>query len=655
MIRRIGKYFLVVSLLCLCFVSPSLAQVPQVNHVFIVVEENESFSQIIGNPAMPYLNSLANRFGLATNYFANTHPSIGNYFMLTTGQILTNDDSQSPSSFPVSVDNVIREILAAGKTWKDYAESLPSVGYLGGNSGEYAVRHNPIPYFSDVQNSPQQQQNVVPFEDPNVGFAHDLANNTLPNYSFIAPNLCNDAHDCPVSTADTWLRNNIDPLVTSPLFQTDGILVIVFDEGSDNTNGGGQVVWVVVSPKAKTAFQSTNLYQHQNTLRIMTEAIGLKTFPGAAATAQDMAEFFGASASPPPAAPGFSLSATPGSQSVTQGGNASYTISVTPSGGFTGSVSLSASGLPSGANATFSPTAATTSSMMTVTTAASTPTGTFTVTIAGANTSATGTLNHTATATLVVNAAAIPDFKLSASPSSRTVVQGANTTYTVSIAASGGFGGSVMLNASGLPSGAAASFNPNPATGSSTMTVTALNSTLPGSYPVTITGTGGTLTRTASVTFVVTAVPKAPGPPPPNPPAPLPPAPKPPAPKPPLPLPPTPGDFKLTATPPSQAVNPGGHLKFVLTVASSGGYVGTIQLHVQGLPRGATASFSPPSMQTAGSSTMTLNLRAGARRGKYRLTISGRSQHLTRNTSVALVLGWPRPVSRANIAIPNYY
>jgi acid phosphatase len=143
-----------------------LAQVPQVNHVFIVVEENESFSQIIGNPAMPYLNSLANRFGLATNYFANTHPSIGNYFMLTTGQILTNNDSETPSSFPVSVDNVVREVLAAGKTWKDYAESLPSVGYLGGNTGQYAVRHNPIPYFTDVQNSPQQQQNVCPLKIP---------------------------------------------------------------------------------------------------------------------------------------------------------------------------------------------------------------------------------------------------------------------------------------------------------------------------------------------------------------------------------------------------------------------------------------------------------------------------------------------------------
>lgn len=645
MIRRIWKHSPLVSLLWLSFATASFAQVPQVNHVFIVVEENESFSQIIGNPTMPYLNSLANRFGLATNYFANTHPSIGNYLMLTTGQILTNDDSQTPSSFPVTVDNIIREILAAGKTWKDYAESLPSVGYLGGNSGQYAVRHNPIPYFSDVQNSPQQQQNVVPFEDPNVGFAHDLANNTLPNYSFIAPNLCNDAHDCPVSTADTWLRNNIDPLVTSPLFQTDGILVIVFDEGSDNANGGGQVVWVVVSPKAKTAFQSTNLYQHQSTLRMMAEAIGLKSFPGAAATAQDMAEFFGVSPGPPPTRSDFNLSGAPASQTVTQGGSTSYTLSISPTGGFAGSVGLSASGLPNGANATFSPTAPTTSSTMTVSTSASTPTGSFNVTITGTNTSASGTLTHSASVTLVVNAAVIPDFSLSPSPNSRSVTQGASTTYTVNINSSGGFTGSVKLSASGLPSGGTATFNPNSATGSSTMTVTTVATTPTGSYPVTITGTSGTLTRTASATFVVTAVPKAPAPvppPPPKPPAPAPPAPQP--------QPPTPGNFSLTATPPSQGMNAGAHVKFAVTVTGSSGYTGTIQFHIQGLPRGATAHFSPPSLQNAGSSTLALNLWTGTRRGKYRLTITGTSQHLTRRTSVVLVVGWPPPVTHANIA-----
>jgi hypothetical protein len=104
--------------------------VPPSSHVFIVVEENHSHSSVIGSSSMPYLNSLANQYGMATRYFADTHPSIGNYFMLTTGQIVTNDDNFSGT---VSVDNLVRHLVSAGKTWKFYAESLPSVGYTGGD------------------------------------------------------------------------------------------------------------------------------------------------------------------------------------------------------------------------------------------------------------------------------------------------------------------------------------------------------------------------------------------------------------------------------------------------------------------------------------------------------------------------------------------
>ena len=114
----------------------------------IVVEENRNYASVIGNPAMPYLNSLANEYGLATQYYANTHPSIGNYFMLTTGQIITNNDGFSGT---VSADNVVRHLLTAGKTWKAYEDSLPSVGYIEPDVGNYARRHCPLSYFSDVR------------------------------------------------------------------------------------------------------------------------------------------------------------------------------------------------------------------------------------------------------------------------------------------------------------------------------------------------------------------------------------------------------------------------------------------------------------------------------------------------------------------------
>jgi acid phosphatase len=255
--------------------------------VFIVVEENTNYASVIGNSSMPYLNGLAQQYGLATQYYAATHPSIGNYFMLTVGDIVTNNDSYSGPL--VTEDNVVRELLKAGKTWKSYAEDIPRVGYTGPDVGKYARRHNTLALVSDVASDSTQVKNLVPFSQ----FATDLASHTLPNYAFIVPNLCNDAHDCALSTADTWLKTNIDPLIKSAQFQQDGVLIIVFDESaSDNTHGGGRIAWVVVSAKAKRGYQSTTLYQHESTLRLSLSALGVTTFPNHAATAPDMGEFF---------------------------------------------------------------------------------------------------------------------------------------------------------------------------------------------------------------------------------------------------------------------------------------------------------------------------------------------------------------------------
>jgi len=258
----------------------------QFGHVFVVTEENTDYVDVIGNSSMPYLNSLAQQYGLATQYYANTHPSIGNYFELATGQIITNDDSYSTVE---SVDNIVRRLLAAGKTWKSYAEDLPNVGYLGGDVGDYARKHNVFALLSDVANDAGQRNNLVPFTQ----FATDLANGTLPHFSNIVPNLCNDAHDCGLDVADSWLQTNIAPLIASPVFRQDGLLIILFDEaGGDNAHGGGRIAWVAVSPKSKSGYQSTTLYQHPSTLRLILKGLGVTVFPGAAASAPDMSEFF---------------------------------------------------------------------------------------------------------------------------------------------------------------------------------------------------------------------------------------------------------------------------------------------------------------------------------------------------------------------------
>jgi phosphatidylinositol-3-phosphatase len=269
---------------------PPGATNPQFGHVFILVEENADYSSVVGSASMPYLNGLINQYGLATNYYANLHPSIPNYMELTTGKTETIIDALTPADFPVDDDNVVRELVAAGKTWKSYAEDLPSVGYTGGDSGKYLVRHNPLAYMTDVQNSATEKQNLVPFSQ----LATDLNTADLPEYSFIVPNSCDDAHDCPLSTADSWLQTNIDPIINSAVFKKDGLLIIVFDEASDLdfTNGGGHVAAVVVSPFSKTGYKSVALYQHQSTLRLSLEGLGVSKLPGDAATAPAMWEFF---------------------------------------------------------------------------------------------------------------------------------------------------------------------------------------------------------------------------------------------------------------------------------------------------------------------------------------------------------------------------
>jgi acid phosphatase len=254
--------------------------------VFLLVEENQSYSDVIGNSAMPYLNGLATQYGSATQYYADAHPSIPNYFMLTTGLPITIDDGFTGT---VDDDSVSRELVKAGKTWRSYSESLPSVGYTGGDVYPYFKHHNPFAYFSDVIGTPQAS-NLVPFSQ----FSSDLASNNLPDFSFITPNALNDAHDGTLAAADQWLSANIDPLIKSSAFQSNGVLIIVFDESdtADLSHIGGHVPFVIVGPSVKTGYQSATFYQHQSTLRLVLSTLGVNSFPGASAVAPDMGEFF---------------------------------------------------------------------------------------------------------------------------------------------------------------------------------------------------------------------------------------------------------------------------------------------------------------------------------------------------------------------------
>ena len=199
--------------------------------------------------------------------------------------------------------------------------------------------------------------------------------------------------------------------------------------------------------------------------------------------------------------PNFSLSASPSSLTVTQGTSGNSTITVTPSGGFTGSVSLSTSALPSGVTASFGTNPTTGTSVVTFTASSTATTGTTSVTITGTS----GTLSHTTSISLTVNATATPNFSLSASPSSLSVTQGTSGNSTITVTPSGGFTGSVSLSNSALPSGVTASFGTNPTTSTSVLTFTASSTATTGTSTITITGVSGTLSHTTTISLTVNA------------------------------------------------------------------------------------------------------------------------------------------------------
>ncbi len=267
-----------------------------IKHVVVVVEENHSYESVIGSNAMPYLNSLASRYSVATKYYADAHDSIPNYFWMTAGAPLTYDDGTSKS---FDVDNIVRHLLVSGRTWKAYAESIPYAGYIGYDTGYYVKHHNPFAYFTDVRNS-SEKMNIVPVNH----LLQDASAGHLPSLAFVVPNLVHDGHSGSLGTADQWLQKYIKPVLATAPFQSggNGLLIVVFDESyhSDCRSAnvckpgygpfGGRVVTVLAGPRARTSTKSYHTYSHQNLLSTVCYALKLSGCPGKGGSASAMTD-----------------------------------------------------------------------------------------------------------------------------------------------------------------------------------------------------------------------------------------------------------------------------------------------------------------------------------------------------------------------------
>jgi len=239
--------------------------------VLVFIEENHSLSQMKAD--MPYAFGLAQRFGYAAQYSAITHPSLPNYIAITGGKTygITNDDP--PSANPVSGSSVFGQAVAAGRTAAVYADGMPGTCATS-NDGDYAVKHNPWAYFADERSACQRYD--VPVD--RLGGA--IAGGTLPNVGMVIPNLCHDAHDCSLGTADTWFKGWMTKIFEGPDWRS-GHLAVVLTADEDDNSGANTVLTVVIHPSQRANVVTTAL-THYSLTRLLEESAGVPYLFGAA-------------------------------------------------------------------------------------------------------------------------------------------------------------------------------------------------------------------------------------------------------------------------------------------------------------------------------------------------------------------------------------
>jgi len=263
--------------------------VPAFDHIFVVIMENHGYDDIIGSPDAPFINQLASRYGVATNYVSVSHPSLPNYLALTGGDTfgITTDCTDC---FQAAPNLVVDRVAASGRTWRAYMESMPSPGYLG-DAYPYMQKHDPFVYYDDLRTDPAQLANVVPASQ----LAADIANaQTTPAFGWVTPNMVNDMHDGTVAQGDAWLSRQIPPLMSSPAWIAQrSLLVITWDE--DDNVPGNQVATLVIADTVPAGFRSAVPYNHYSLLRTIEVAWGLEPLTANDAEATVMSDFFTAS------------------------------------------------------------------------------------------------------------------------------------------------------------------------------------------------------------------------------------------------------------------------------------------------------------------------------------------------------------------------
>jgi hypothetical protein len=246
----------VLLLLCVAL-QVQAADLPRPDHIVIVIEENKSYSQIIGNPDAPYINALAQRGALFTNSHGITHPSQPNYLALFTGS--TRGIRSNTCPLDLSGDNLASFLATKGLSFISYSESLPRAGYEGCRYGSYMRKHNPVANW----------QELAALNQPLTVWSQDFAK--LPDVSWVVPDQRNDMHDGSIAQGDSWLQQNIEDYAQWAM-KNNSLLIVTFDE--DNGSEGNRVVTLFVGPMVKPG-QYAQRIDHYNVLRTILQMHGL--------------------------------------------------------------------------------------------------------------------------------------------------------------------------------------------------------------------------------------------------------------------------------------------------------------------------------------------------------------------------------------------
>ncbi|MGD0189258.1 MAG: alkaline phosphatase family protein [Rhizomicrobium sp.] len=280
--------------------------------VFIILMENHNWTgdgnqDIQGNPSAPYINNTLIPMSSYANDYNNppgNHPSLPNYLWLEAGTNFGVLNDGPPSKYAQKTKkHLVTQLEAAGITWKAYLEDIPGntcplvdTGPEDPNGNPlYAVRHNPFVYFDNDTNKQKANsktciQHMVPYTE----LATDLANNTIAQYNWITPNLCDDMHDTcdgnSIANGDTWLSQNVPAILNSAAYQDGGVLFITWDEADA---GDGPIPMIVLSPFAKGAGYSNSIYyDHGSTLKTIQEIFSVTPLLGDAKKQSDLSDLF---------------------------------------------------------------------------------------------------------------------------------------------------------------------------------------------------------------------------------------------------------------------------------------------------------------------------------------------------------------------------